>query len=43
MKKVVLLLTIVSLSVLLFQVVVAEDHVFEQYLYDVDCANLFIF
>ena len=40
MKKTVLLLTIISLSVLLFQVVaVAEDHVFEQYLYDVDCAN----
>ncbi len=43
MKKTLSLLTIVSLLVLLFQVVaVAEDHLFEQYLLDVDCANKFI-
>jgi len=40
MKKMVLLLTIISLSVLLSQLVAfADDHVFEQYLLDVDCAN----
>ena len=40
MRKSAVRLAIISLSVLLFQVVaVAEDHVFEQYLYDVDCAK----
>ena len=33
-------LTIASLLVLFFQVIaIADDHVFEQYLLDVDCAN----
>ena len=40
MRKSAVCLAIISLSVLLFQTVaVAEDHVFEQYLYDVDCAK----
>ncbi len=40
MRKTAVLVVIISLSVLLFQTVaIAEDHVFEQYLYDVDCAN----
>ena len=40
MRKSAVRLAIISLSVLLFQTVaVAEDHVFEQYLYDVDCAK----
>ena len=40
MKKLAIFLAISALSVLLFQVVaIAEDHVFEQYLLDVDCAN----
>jgi hypothetical protein len=40
MNKSLSLLMIASFFVLLFQVVaIAEDHVFEQYLLDVDCAN----
>ena len=40
MKKPAVTLVITLLSLLLIQVIaVAEDHIFEQYLYDVDCAN----
>jgi hypothetical protein len=40
MRKTTVFFTIISLVVLLIPVVsVAEDHVFEQYLYDVDCAK----
>jgi hypothetical protein len=40
MQKVISLLTIISVSILLFQIDAgAEDHLFEQYLYDVDCAK----
>ena len=40
MNKMLTRLTIASLLVLFFQVIaIADDHVFEQYLLDVDCAN----
>ena len=40
MDKTLSLITVATFFVLLFQVVaVADDHVFEQYLLDVDCAN----
>ena len=43
MIKAVVLFAIVSLSVLLFQLGASGESLFEDYLLDVDCANLFIF